>query len=118
MLTAERLREVLNYDPQSGEFRRRVDRGRGRGHRWKAGTIAGRKAQYIHINIDYALYAAHRLAWLYMTGEWPSRGIDHIDRDKHNNAWSNLRLADKSQNAMNSKMRSTNKYERLCRGQP
>jgi hypothetical protein len=100
MLTAERLREVLNYDPQTGEFRWRIDRGR----RFKAGMVAGSKTHrgYIVIRIDDALHWAHRLAWLHMTGEWPTGEMDHKDRNGINNVWSNLREASRGQNMVNS----------------
>lgn len=94
----ERLKELLSYDPLTGVFLWKVDRSN-----IKRGTLAGRydKAGYIRIGIDGREYRAHRLAWLYMTGEWPEIFLDHRDMDKNNNAWSNLRLATKSQNAAN-----------------
>lgn len=49
---------------------------------------------------------AHTLAWLYVTGEFVARGLDHKDTNRANNRWRNLRKADKSQNRMNSKVRS------------
>ena len=51
---------------------------------------------------------AHRLAWLYMTGEWPEQEIDHIDRNTGNNIFSNLREAEHHQNKANSKIREDN----------
>jgi len=53
-------------------------------------------------------HLAHRLAWLYMTGSWPNSDIDHEDRDRSNNAWRNLRLATKQQNARNRTITSNN----------
>jgi hypothetical protein len=58
--------------------------------------------------IDRRAYLAHRLAWLYMTNEWPLCNIDHKDGDKTNNKWANLRLASVSQNAANKKRPATN----------
>jgi hypothetical protein len=96
-LTQERLKELLSYDPLTGVFIWRIDRG-GK----KAGDIAGcKKRTYILISVDDRVYRAHLLAWLYMTGEWPDRFVDHHDLDKHNNAWINLRRATKSQNMAN-----------------
>lgn len=46
-------------------------------------------------------YKAHNLAWLWMTGDWPQKQIDHIDRNNYNNAWSNLRDVAVSQNHYN-----------------
>lgn len=104
-LTAERLKEVLFYDPETGVFTWRVFRG----GTAKVGTIAGhcqRKERggglYLSIRVDWKRYQAHRLAWLYMTGEWPSLHIDHIDnKDTLNNRWANLRLATPLQSAQN-----------------
>lgn len=96
-LTPERLKELLEYSPETGLFFWLVDRG-GK----KAGEIAGcKKRTYIVINVDDRSYRAHHLAWLYMTGEWPHPFVDHRDLNKHNNSWSNLRLATKSQNMAN-----------------
>jgi len=98
MLTLERLKEVLDYEPDTGLFRWKVERGG-----TKIGEVAGhhKGPRYIRINIDRVSYRAHILAWFYMTGEWPSRFIDHKDTDKANNRWGNLRLATKSQNMAN-----------------
>jgi len=96
-LTQERLKELLSYDPLTGVFLWRVDRGGKR-----VGEVAGcRKRTYTMISVDDVIYRAHHLAWLYMTGELPGLFVDHRDLDKHNNGWSNLRLATKSQNMAN-----------------
>jgi hypothetical protein len=63
---------------------------------------------YRYIRIDYNLYPEHRLAWLHMTGEWPTAGIDHINCDRLDNRWSNLREATKAKNAMNMHIRADN----------
>ena len=101
MLTRDRLREVLEYNPSSGWFtwRKRIARC------VHIGQTAGRfyKTGYVSITIDRKAYLAHRLAWLYMRGEWPTKDIDHKDRDRGNNAWNNLREADRSQNKVNAK---------------
>lgn len=97
MITQERLKELLEYSPDTGLFFWLVDRG-GK----KAGDIAGcRKRTYIVISLDDRVYRAHHLAWLYMTGEWPKPFVDHRDLNKHNNIWANLRIATKSQNMAN-----------------
>lgn len=97
-LTKERLWELLNYDPDTGIFTRRVARGS-----YKAGEVAGRVATngYIDISVDGRRYGGHRLAWLYMTGRWPANDCEHKDRVRSNNAWSNLREATRSQNLGN-----------------
>ena len=90
-LTAARLREILDYDQDTGVFRWRVPVGRW-GH-IKPGTVAGGPNFYGHLRlfIGGKSFYCHRLAWLYVTGEWPAGDIDHIDGDNSNNRFSNLR---------------------------
>lgn len=74
----------------------------------KAGDIAGtvdKTNGYRRIAIDGKRYAAHRLAWLYMTGVLPEELIDHENRQRDDNRWANLRPADNSKNAVNSRQR-------------
>ena len=98
MITADRLREVLDYDPATGDFTRIADPS----PRSQLGAIVGSRTPlgYWRICIDSRDYQAHRLAWLFMTGEWPGE-IDHRDGDPANNAWSNLREATRSGNNAN-----------------
>ena len=99
-LTPERLRELLHYDPETGRFIWRIPRQGTSG----VGSIAGRINPgngYIDICIDYRRYLGHRLAWIYMTGEWPKNDVDHRDRVRVNNVWSNLREATRAQNLAN-----------------
>lgn len=109
-LTHDRLIDVLRYDPETGEFTWIVG---GRGHRGKS---IGDKAGCVHPTLGYVLigvdgrrYYGHRLAWFYMTGEWPKDEIDHIDGVESNNAWINLREANRPQNAANCKIKSSSK---------
>lgn len=95
-LGVEKLKKLVHYDPETGEFTWLVDRGRA-----KAGTKAKRgRSPYIELRIEGKLYLGHRLAWFYMTGEWPPR-VDHEDTNKRNNCWSNLREATHQQNLCN-----------------
>lgn len=105
LLTAERLREVLAYDQETGDFTWRSDN-----TRVKAGQIAGGIDTwgYRQIKIGGKLYLAHRLAWLYVTGVWPEAGLDHCNCDKLDNRFSNLRLADSFENARNKPRRRDN----------
>lgn len=98
-LTAERLRELLVYDPGTGVFTNRIQRG----SRGPIGAVAGNydKDGYIVISISGQKFRAGRLAFLYMTGRWP-REIDHKDRVRDNDAWLNLRECTRSENVAHS----------------
>ncbi len=98
-LTAERLREVLNYNPETGIFT------------WREaiakcclpGKIAGSLKQqgYVAIRLFGVYYKAHRLAWLHVTGAWPTYRIDHLNGVRNDNRWNNLRDVPQSMNAQN-----------------
>lgn len=105
MLTAERLRELLHYDPATGIFIRRVARTNA-----PAGSVAGSKHSggYLTIWIDGRARKLHRLAWLYVYGHWPAQQIDHRDGDRSNNRIANLREANRSQNSQNIKCAYSN----------
>jgi hypothetical protein len=105
-LTADRLREVLAYDAATGIFTRKTSTGR----RWKAGLVAGTvaRSRYVVIQVDGVLYQAHRLAWLYVHGEWPPEIIDHINGDRTDNRLENLRCATNALNKANSRLRRDN----------
>lgn len=105
-VTAERLRELLDYDPATGVFRRRTSPNK----RYPAGSVAGCNSRgYRVIMIDDILYRAHRLAWLYVHGEWPKEEVDHINGDTSDNGIANLREATHSQNMRNVRVKKTNK---------
>lgn len=103
-ITQERVRQVLDYDPETGEFIWKMS-GKGRGISRPAGTIT--KHGYVAISIDGKKYFAHRLAWLCIHGEIPHI-IDHIDLNGKNNRINNLREASKSQNEANRKRSAGN----------
>lgn len=89
MITQKELEELLHYDPETGAFTWIVKRS-GAG----LGNVAGHKEKrdgYIRIKVKDKKYPAHRLAWLYMTGEWPENYIDHINGIRDDNRWGNLR---------------------------
>lgn len=104
---ADYLRELVHYDPDTGDFtwRNRADRSSQWNGRY-AGKIAGARSLSHNrhsIRVDGRCYYAHRLAWLYMTGVWPSGEIDHHDCNPSNNKWANLRHATSSQNNANTR---------------
>jgi len=106
-LTAERLRELLDYDPETGIFINRISRGKA-----KNGCQAGSRHHdgYRQICIDGRVYGEHRLAWIYVYSVTPLNDIDHIDGNRSNNAISNLRDVSRSQNLQNQRVcRSDNK---------
>ena len=97
-LTAKKLRSLLHYNPGTGVFIWLVAK---KGHRAGLPAGADHNRGYRTITVNGAAYLAHRLAWLYMTGEWPKHLIDHKDGDKKNNRWENLREATPRQNGQN-----------------
>lgn len=102
-VTPERVRELLSYSPDAGEFvwtELAYSRFRGR----RAGC---HKFGYRVIRIDGTAYFAHRLAWLHVFGRWPGDVLDHVNGDKADNRICNLREATPGQNAVNSKARAS-----------
>lgn len=106
MITAEFLRDVLSYDPETGWFiwKKKVSSKTVIGRR--AGSI--NRAGYRVVGLGGQLYYAHRLAYLYMTGNWPERAIDHREGAKDDNRWSEIRAATPSENALNAKLAANN----------
>ena len=99
MISHKRLREVLNYEPETGIFR------------WKerisiritVGKVAGSITNngYVEIRVFGYRTTIHRLAWFYMTGNWPDKDIDHINGVRTDNRWDNLRAVTRSINLQN-----------------
>lgn len=107
MLTAERLRELMHYCPESGVFKRLKQTTRGPHNH--VGTR--HRTGYLYAMIDAKTYALHRLAWLYMTGKWPDNDIDHINGRSADNRFANLRDATTQTNMQNERRaRKNNAY--------
>ena len=105
-LTAERLRSVLCYDPSTGLW----TWVRPSGSKLKPGTPAGYVGQgRRRIAIGKIEYLASRLAVLFMTGEMPTTDVDHKDLNSENDRWNNLRVATRTQNIVNGRVRKNNK---------
>lgn len=98
-LTAERVRSLLTYDPATGVFTWRVTRT----FTARAGSVAGRRRPdgRWELKIEGRWHQAHRVAWLWVTGQWPAGEIDHRSTDHTDNRWSNLREATTAQNGKN-----------------
>lgn len=100
-LTAQRLRELLRYDPETGDFTWKVK------HTTRSIPGAQPRATkngYRLIVVDGEHHRGHRLAWLYMTGDWPVQSLDHIDGNKLNNRFENLRDITQAANSQNIKV--------------
>ena len=98
-LTSGHLRSILNYNPQTGVF---IWINPPRQHPRMKGKAAGcLSTGYVMIKIGGRGFKAHRLAWLYVHGEWPAGRIDHKDGNPFNNAIANLRVATQAQNCAN-----------------
>jgi len=105
-LTHETLLLLFDYDPKTGSFIAKVKMG----GRTMPGSTPGCLGTdgYIRIMINGHNYLAHRLAYFYVYKKWPTAYIDHKDRNKQNNAISNLRDVSNSENAYNSSLRKHN----------
>ena len=99
LISHERLRALLSYDPSTGDFTWLVNR---RGP-VKAGDIAGSRQNmgYHSIKLDGIPYLAHRLAWFFIRGAWPESDIDHVNGIRTDNRIENLRMITRSENLQN-----------------
>ena len=105
VLTQSLLKSNLNYNPESGIFTR-IKPSQG----VRVGDIAGSVSSegYLQIQISGKKYAAHRLAFLYMTGCFPPDQVDHANHNKQDNRWINLDLSTNKKNGKNQKLQSRN----------
>ena len=107
MLTQEKLKELLHYDPEIGLFIRKVKLI----NSMKIGDVAGHKTDrdYVRIMVSGQRYQAHRLAWFYVHGVWPKDQLDHINHDKADNRIENLRSVTGQENSKNQPIAKNNK---------
>lgn len=108
IVSQERLKELLHYNPNTGEFTWNSGR---QGVAEKSLSVAGAITErgYRRICIDGKKIMAHRLAWSYITGEFPPFDIDHIDGNRLNNRIVNLRTVNRLDNSRNSSIGKRNK---------
>lgn len=106
-LTQERLKEVLDYDPETGNLFWKVPISPRVRVGEKAGTPNSSNAMII--SVDKRRYQCHRVIWLWMTGAWPEHEVDHKDTNPLNNRWENLRACTRAQNMHNTKVAKNNK---------
>lgn len=106
-LSQNRLKELLHYDPDTGIWNWLRKNGT---KRPQAGNISnqGRSAGYRRITIDGKSYYSSHLVYLYMTGEFPTGEVDHIDRNRNNDKWNNLRITNHIKNCQNRGIRNDN----------
>lgn len=110
MISQKYLKEILHYDPDTGEFTWLISNS----NVVKIGDVAGTIMKgnggkdYIYIGIDNKRYKAHRLAFLYMDGCFPEELTDHEDGNGLNNKWNNLSKATVSENCKNNRKRKDN----------
>ncbi len=114
-MDAERARELINYNPETGSMVWRLTRGR---------AVSGEIATYVRhdgyatLRMDRKHYYAHRVAWLVIHGSWPKCQIDHINGVRNDNRLENLRESNQSENLQNMGKRvGVSKYTgvHLCR---
>lgn len=117
-LTAEQARALLKYEPETGRLfwlaRPREMFSSYLGYRAWNGRFAGAEAftsnmkGYRQGGIFARAHYAHRVIWLIQTGDWPKADIDHINGDRSDNRWANLRDASRTENAKNAFRKSSN----------
>lgn len=98
-INKEKLKKLVTYNPKTGIFTRN-----------KNNKLAGYKRSdgYVCLTVTKTKYLAHRLAWLFMTGEWPKNEIDHDNKKRNDNRWKNLREATSLQQMGNTKLWKSN----------
>jgi hypothetical protein len=109
MIDQKTLMSLVSYDPETGVFTRLKGTGKGAAAGKQSQGCVDKSNGYRRLCVNGKQYYAHRLAWLYMTGEWPAEQIDHINVDRADNRFTNLRQANNAQNNQRSKARADSK---------
>lgn len=106
MISTERLRSILEYNAETGVFRRKI-----RAAKMDVGSVVGARhsQDYLYARIENRLMFMHRVAWQYVYGSPPVGEIDHINGDRSDNRICNLRLSNRQQNSANTKRRYNNR---------
>jgi hypothetical protein len=108
-MNQDELKEKFIYDPETGDFVFKSHVFGGKNNAFlmaRQGDKAGgtrHTTGYWYLSVKGKRYAAHRMAFLYMTGEVPSCDVDHINGDRCDNSWKNLRIATRAENMQNLK---------------
>lgn len=110
-LTADRIRELLSYNPITGELTWIAKTSGRRKQGGKAGSKM--KMGYLEIGIDGTSYLTHRVVWMIVHGHWPSDQIDHINGIRDDNRLSNLREASNIINGQNKRMARSDSKTKL-----
>lgn len=101
-ITSEYLKWIMTYDPLTGDVVRiRKQSWRGNWYDCESVPKSITPYGYLQMNVQGRPYAVHRLIWCYMTGDFPPFDIDHLDGDRLNNKWENLRAVDRETNLRN-----------------
>lgn len=114
LVSCEELHEQLSYDPETGITKWKKRR-RGRRFNTEVGYL--HPNGYMTVKINYREHRLHRIIWVLMTGDWVESEIDHIDNNRSNNKWNNLRLSDRQLNGQNLKTAhkdARSKYLGVC----
>lgn len=101
-----RVHELLRYEPETGKLFWKISTSNRVSAGSEAGTIS--KIGYRYVSIDGYRTLAHRLIFFMQNGSWPIEAIDHMDNDRLNNRWANLRECSRTVNAENKRYAQSN----------
>ena len=104
----EYFKTFISYDPETGLFKWNASIGTKKSGSHAGTVLTACNKKYISIQINKKQYLAHRLAWLFINGEWPADQVDHIDGCGLNNKISNLRSVTRIENSKNTRLNTKN----------